>query len=1020
MKMKYIILALFIMLPSFAYSQFGKNKVQYQQFKWKYISSKNFDVYYNEGSKYLADFTAIEAERALTNIYRILHKGIDKRISIIVYNTKNEFQQNNVIGQYLSEGILGVTEMMKNRVVLPFMGDYNQYKHVVHHELVHAYLNQILYGGNFQSAVSVSNQIEFPLWMNEGLAEYISTGGMTVENDMFIRDLAISENLKGLEYLRGYLAYRGGQTFYWYIADKYGEEKIFDLINKIASRYPLDKAFLDCFGKDFKDFSEQWAKDIKKYYWPDVEKFKQPDDFAQRITNHKKENTFYNSSPTISPNGDKMAYISDADGLFGIYIRDLESKAKPQKIISSYRSQDFEELNLITPGISWSPDGKKLAVSAKAGGEDAIYIYDLKSDDYEKILLGLKSISSVAWSPDGENLCFVASSIEKSDLYLYNFKTKKTQKITDDVYTESAPNWSPDSKKVYFISNRGNDLIYNNKINIWKENNSTSDIYSIDLGSKEIKRLTFDPEFEKSSIAVTADSSHLLFVSDRNGIGNIYSIDLRTGKEKIHTNSLTGLQQLSISKDGSKLVFSSMNEGGIDAFMIKFPLEKTVAGDTIPITKYRDSQSKKNNTKLLDSTEIAKAKNFKADDISYGEFKVDFSRQKFVEKNPDVNKSYDVQSTDNSDEVTEFVERNYKVKFTLDGVVGNPGFSTYYGWGGNAAAFFSDVMGDHEIFVSAYLLTDLKNSNIIVNYNYLPDVIDYSVTAFHTANYWYLNGYYYRFRNWGLTLNSSYAFDRFNRLDFSINWYNAYKENVETSLDPTISRMLIVPEIKYTHDDVLWGWFAPAQGSRYYLEAKAAPKISTGGQNFMTVNADYRRYITIFDYITFALRGRAGISFGANPRKYFLGGTDNWFNYQYSGDYIPLEQPEDYIFMQYETPLRGWALNSASGSKMFLGNFEMRFPLFQALVAGPVPILLQGVMGSFWYDIGGAWNGDFKDFKPTQFIDGNKTPKDLLTSAGIGVRSYLLGMPFKLDIAWSNNITGWSKPWYLVSLGYDF
>lgn len=1019
MKMKYIIIALFMILPSFAYAQFGKNKVQYQTFNWKYVSTKNFDVYYDEGSKYLADFTAIEAERAMGNIIKILHRGIDKRISIIVYNTKNEFQQNNIISQYMSEGILGVTELMKNRVVLPFMGDYNQYQHVIHHELVHAYLNQILYGGSFQSAVSVSNQIEFPLWMNEGLAEYISTGGMTVENDMFIRDLAISENLKGLESLRGYLAYRGGQTFYWYVADKYGEEKISDLINKIARHYTLNQAFIDCFGKDLKEFSEQWAKDIKKYYWPDVEKFKQPDDFSQRITNHKKENTFYNSSPTISPNGDKMAYISDADGLYGIYIRDLDSKSKPKKIISSYRTQDFEELNLLTPGISWSPDGKMLAVSAKAGREDAIYLYDLKKDDYEKILLGLKSISSVAWSPDGENLCFVASKIDKSDLYLYNFKSKKMSKITDDYYTEISPSWSPDSKKIYFVSNRGYDLAYNSKISIWKHDLSNSDIYSIELSNFEIKRITFEPEYEKSSIAVTADSSHLLFVSDKNGIGNIFSIDLRTGKEKIHTNSLTGLQQLSINKDGSKLVFSSMNEGGIDAFMIKFPLEKTISGDSLPLTKFRESMHKNSSKSTVDSTELSKSKSFKPDDVSYGDFKIDLSRQKFVQKNPDVTNQQDIQ-IDKIDDNTSLVERNYKVKFSLDGVIGNPGFSTYYGWGGNAAAMFSDIMGDHEIYIEAYLLTDLNNSNIVVTYNYLPEIIDYSVTAFHTANYWLSNGFYYRFRNWGLTLNSSYAFDRFNRIDLSLNWYNASKENVDVTIEPAVSRMLVVPELKFTHDDVLWGWYAPVEGSRYYLEAKASPKISSGGQNFMTVNSDYRKYITIFDYITFALRGKAGISFGANPRKYFLGGTDNWFNYQYSGDYIPLDQPEDYIFMQYETPLRGWALNSTSGSKMFLGNFEMRFPLFQALVAGPVPILLQGVMGSFWYDIGGAWNGDFKDFKPTQYINGNKAPKDMLTSTGIGVRSYLLGLPFKLDIAWSNNISGWSKPWYLISLGYDF
>ena len=51
-----------------AYAQFGKNKVQYQEFDWKYIQSPNFDVYYDAGTKYLAEFTAFSAEKALRSI----------------------------------------------------------------------------------------------------------------------------------------------------------------------------------------------------------------------------------------------------------------------------------------------------------------------------------------------------------------------------------------------------------------------------------------------------------------------------------------------------------------------------------------------------------------------------------------------------------------------------------------------------------------------------------------------------------------------------------------------------------------------------------------------------------------------------------------------------------------------------------------------------------------------------------------------------------------------------------------
>ena len=53
-----------LLLPSLLFAQFGKNKVQYRTFDWKYIQSKNFDVYYYD-SKYLAEVTALYAEEAL-------------------------------------------------------------------------------------------------------------------------------------------------------------------------------------------------------------------------------------------------------------------------------------------------------------------------------------------------------------------------------------------------------------------------------------------------------------------------------------------------------------------------------------------------------------------------------------------------------------------------------------------------------------------------------------------------------------------------------------------------------------------------------------------------------------------------------------------------------------------------------------------------------------------------------------------------------------------------------------------
>ncbi|MFN5874997.1 MAG: peptidase S9, partial [Ignavibacteria bacterium] len=94
-------------------TSFGKNKKQYEKFSWRYISSANFDVYFHGTKPDLARYTSREAEIALTTIQEELGYTLSKRITFIVYNSHNQFQQTNVISEMMTEGIGGVTELFK-------------------------------------------------------------------------------------------------------------------------------------------------------------------------------------------------------------------------------------------------------------------------------------------------------------------------------------------------------------------------------------------------------------------------------------------------------------------------------------------------------------------------------------------------------------------------------------------------------------------------------------------------------------------------------------------------------------------------------------------------------------------------------------------------------------------------------------------------------------------------------------------------------------------------------------------
>ena len=434
---------------------FGQNKVQYRDFNWEFISSPHFDVYYYGDEIELANFTMEEANKAYEQIGKHLRWTLKKRVSIIVFHSHNEFQQNNVVGVYMREGIGGVTELFKNRVVLPFEGDYAAFRHVLHHELVHAMINDLIYGGRMQNVVSNRIQLVLPLWVNEGLSEYLSMNWDT-EADMIIRDLAINERIPTIRELEYFLAYKGGQSVWRFIASKYGREKIGEVFQSMKRYGNAEKGFEDALGMNFEELTEQWHTYIKKEYFPDVAGRDEVKDIAVRLTNHKKDRNFYNVSPTVSPDGSKIAVLSDRSGYFDIYILDAVTGKRTKRLVKGSRSINFEELKFLQPGISWSPDSKKIVIAAKAGATDALYLIDVETEKQEKIPFKLDGVFTASWSPDGENLAFVGNEGGASDIYMYNIPSKELKNITDDVYSDTEPSWSPDGKKIAFISDRGN------------------------------------------------------------------------------------------------------------------------------------------------------------------------------------------------------------------------------------------------------------------------------------------------------------------------------------------------------------------------------------------------------------------------------------------------------------------------------------------------------------------------------------------------------------------------------------
>lgn len=126
--------------------------------------------------------------------------------------------------------------------------------------------------------------------------------------------------------------------------------------------------------------------------------------------------------------------VSDADGY------------NPQVLLDSKEP-------LLSP--SWSPDGKKLAYVSFETKNSAVYIQDLLTGAREKVASNPGINSAPAWSPDGTRLALTLSMEGNPEIYVMHVASKQLRRMTNNAAIDTEPTWSPDGKLLAFTSDRG-------------------------------------------------------------------------------------------------------------------------------------------------------------------------------------------------------------------------------------------------------------------------------------------------------------------------------------------------------------------------------------------------------------------------------------------------------------------------------------------------------------------------------------------------------------------------------------
>src|SRR5688572_16528470 len=357
---------------------FGRNKVQYEKFTFEILRTPHFDVHYYESAKPAVQDAARMLERWNARLSSLFNHPLSERKPIVLYADQPDFQQTNVIADQLDEGTGGVTESLLDRMVMPLTGSYADNDHILRHEMVHVFQYDIA----FSKANSGGSLERLPLWLVEGMAEYLSLGSSDSHTAMWLRDAVLRDDVPTIKQLNDgskYFPYRYGQALWAYIGGTWGDETI-PRIYRASLKAGFDNAIRSVLGMTTDSLSTRWRASIRAQYAPLIAGRSRPTESGDRVVFGSGRTGDYNVSPAVSPDGRLVAFFSTRD-LTGVdlFVADALTGKVHGKLAAPGVATHFDALSFLYSAGSWSPDAKQLAFVTYSNGDNEIDLLDVKS-----------------------------------------------------------------------------------------------------------------------------------------------------------------------------------------------------------------------------------------------------------------------------------------------------------------------------------------------------------------------------------------------------------------------------------------------------------------------------------------------------------------------------------------------------------------------------------------------------------------------------------------------------------------
>ncbi|HEU5171288.1 MAG TPA: BamA/TamA family outer membrane protein [Gemmatimonadales bacterium] len=1050
-----VALLLLVGTPALLSAQyFGQNKVQYKTFDWKIVQTEHFDVHYYPAERVAAMDAARMAERSYARLSRVLGHRFRERKVIILYASHSDFQQTNTTTGEVGEGTGGFTDFFKQRNIMPLTGSYADIEHVLTHEMVHQFQLDVFSHGRGGSALQGVLQVQPPLWFMEGMSEYLSLGPTTPETAMWLRDAALSDSLPTLEQLTydpRIFPYRYGHAIWSYVGERWGDEAIGDILRG-AIQGGIEASVKRVTGLSFNQLSAQWRDAVRERYLPEVGTRVRARAISEPLLTKERSDGTLHLAPAFSPDGSQIAYFSEKDWYFvDLYLADGKTGEVKRRLLKSTFSSDYETFRFINSQASFSPDGKFLAFAAKRGPRDEIAILDVaRNRRVQRIAVELNGVTTPSWSPDGQQLVFTGYDGGLSDLFVVNRDGTGLRRLTEDKYADLHPVWSPDGRTIAFATDRGPETDFRTlKIGNWR-----IALYRLDSGSIEV--LEHMDTGKNVSPQWAPDGQSIAFVSDRNGVSNVFLYDFATRNVYQLTDFFTGAQGitplspvLSWAPGADRLAFVYYESGRYDVYTLTNPRALRKAPYLPPRP---DSATAVARAPTPAETPVVAAgpqvgpggsiyrgpRGFRAS--------ADLGRvtdtTRFV---PPVSIARLLDSaTFALPDTSEFTQKDYHVSFSAD-YIARPSIGYVrdnFGQGiyGGSAIQLSDMLGNHNLLFAGFVNGRITEAQILAAYANLSRRLNWAVGV-QQEPYFYtdLSAFVGNvpvpgevslvtdirrlvFRS--VFAQASYPFSRFQRLELGVRGTNV-NEDVYRIVEPlnvfrevTIqqfdvdNKSYFQPSAALVFDNSLFGYTGPFAGRRYRFSAGQ----NIGDWRFTELLGDYRRYDRIAGPVTFATRGLFVGRIGRDEREFrIFAGIPELLRGHTSGSY----RREECAAVSDPNTLTGCAaLDRLVGTRIAVGSAELRFPLLTPQVFRNLPSAVPPIEAALFFDIGLAWE-DGQTVKWRRDPADPVNVREPLMAYGASVRSNLFGFLI-LRLDYSRPLRRDLKSLWTLSLGPTF